>query len=102
MSDKMMPDKAIDAMDEAGAKVHVNRIIETPKKIQDLEKKIKKATDEKEKCVGEQKFELAAEKRDIERELTKELNIEKEVSSIDEQMKRVLSLLQDIKSNKRD
>ena len=79
MSEKHLPDKAIDAMDEAGAKVHVNRTIETPKKIQDLEKKIKKVFAEKEIFVNEQKFEQAAEKRDFERELKKQLEVEKEL-----------------------
>ena len=78
MSEKFLPDKAIDALDESGSKVHVNRTVDIPKKIQDLEKKIKKIFAEKEKFVEEQKFELAAEKRDIERELVKELKSEKE------------------------
>lgn len=79
MSEKFMPDKAIDALDESGAKVHVNKTIILPKKIQDLEKKIKKITSEKNQYVIEQNFEIAAEKRDIERELTKELEIERKV-----------------------
>ena len=79
MSEKFMPDKAIDAMDESGAKVHVNKAIVLPKKIQDLEKKIKKINTEKEQFVEEQKFELAAEKRDVERELVKELEAERKV-----------------------
>ena len=79
MSEKHLPDKAIDAMDEAGAKVHVNRTIETPKKIKDLEKKIKKIFSEKEALVNEQKFEMAAEKRDTERELKKQLEIERDL-----------------------
>lgn len=79
MSEKCLPDKAIDALDEAGSKVHVNRVIETPKKILDLEKKVKKAFAEKEAYVHQQNFELAAKKRDIERELIKELNAEKEL-----------------------
>jgi ATP-dependent Clp protease ATP-binding subunit ClpC len=78
MSDKFLPDKAIDALDEAGSKVHVNRNIELPKRFQDLEKKIKKAVSEKEKYVNQQKFEQAAEKRDLERELNKTLKEEKE------------------------
>ena len=79
MSEKHLPDKAIDALDEAGAKVHVNRTIEVPKKIQDLEKKIKKVNAEKEAFVDQQRFEDAAEKRDTERELIKQLNAEKEI-----------------------
>jgi ATP-dependent Clp protease ATP-binding subunit ClpA len=79
MSEKYMPDKAIDAMDEAGSKVHVNKTIETPKKIQDLEKSIQKVLTEKEKLVNEQKFETAAEKRDQERSLKTKLVIEQDL-----------------------
>ena len=79
MSEKHLPDKAIDALDEAGSKVHVNRTINTPKKIQDLEIKIKKIISEKEQFVQSQKFELAADKRDRERELSKELELERKV-----------------------
>ena len=79
MSEKFLPDKAIDALDEAGSKVHVNRTIKTPKKIEDLEKKIRKASTQKEKYVEEQKFELAANQRDLERDLIKELNVEKDL-----------------------
>ena len=79
MSEKFLPDKAIDALDEAGAKVHVNKVIEIPKKIQDLEKKLKKVFTEKENYVNVQKFELAAEKRDLERELIAELKNEKDI-----------------------
>jgi len=78
MSEKFLPDKAIDALDEAGSKVHVNKSTTLPKKIQDLDKKLKKVTAEKEKFVFEQKFEMAATKRDIERPLIAELEKEKE------------------------
>ena len=79
MSEKCLPDKAIDALDEAGSKVHVNRTINVPIKIQNLEKKLKKVFQEKESYVHEQNFEGAAGKRDLERELKKELDIEKEI-----------------------
>ena len=79
MSDKFLPDKAIDALDEAGSKVHVNRTIDTPKIILSLEKKVKKVTTEKENFVKYQKFEQAAKSRDIERGLAKELETEIEI-----------------------
>lgn len=79
ISEKCLPDKAIDALDEAGAKVHVNRIIEIPKKITKIENKIKQIVLEKESFVNEQKFELAATKRDIERDLIDKLEIEKKI-----------------------
>lgn len=96
MSEKHLPDKAIDALDEAGAKVHVNRTIETPKKIQDLEKKIKKVNAEKEAFVDQQKFENAAEKRDVERELIKQLNTERELWKADQSKHRDLVSKDDI------
>lgn len=77
MSDKYLPDKAIDALDESGSKVHVNKTIIPPKKIQDLEKKIKKTISEKEIFVQEQNFESAAKKRDVEKELVKQIEEEK-------------------------
>jgi len=76
ISNKCLPDKAIDALDEAGAKVHNNKSIETPKNILDLEDEIRKITSEKMNFVSEQKFELAAEKRDVEKDLEKKLKIE--------------------------
>ena len=63
---------------DAGSKVHVNRVTTLPKKLQDLDKKVKKIAAEKEKLVNDQKFELAAEKRDTERILLKELEKEKD------------------------
>jgi ATP-dependent Clp protease ATP-binding subunit ClpC len=79
MSEKFMPDKAIDALDEAGAKVHVNKTSNVPKKIVDLEKKIATIIQEKEAFVTEQQFEMAAGRRDSERELTIELEKERTV-----------------------
>ena len=77
MSEKHLPDKAIDAMDEAGSKVHVNRTIKVPLIITDLEDKISTVKKEKVDLVAKQLFEDAAKKRDIERELQARLEIEK-------------------------
>ena len=79
MSEKFLPDKAIDALDEAGSMVHVNKKIDVPKHIQKLEKKIKDTIAEKESLVEEQKFEMAAEKRDYERSLVKTLQEKKDI-----------------------
>jgi ATP-dependent Clp protease ATP-binding subunit ClpC len=76
ISEKCLPDKAIDALDEAGATVHNNSSIETPKIILELEDKIRKITLEKLQHVAKQNFELAAEKRDVEKAL--ELELKKE------------------------
>ena len=96
MSEKFLPDKAIDALDEAGAKVHVNKTIDVPKKIQDLEKRLKKVFTEKENYVNEQKFEMAAEKRDLERELIAELNAEKETWKSDRSKNRDIVTKDDV------
>ena len=76
MSDKHLPDKAIDAMDEAGAKIHVSRRV-VSEKIKKIEELLKKTTDTKLALVKDQKFEEAAGYRDQERNLTEELEKEK-------------------------
>jgi len=79
MNDRFMPDKAIDALDEAGAKVHVdfNSADKMPRNFKVLEEKIESAKTEKTDCVKEQKFEKAASWRDKERILTETLQKEK-------------------------
>jgi ATP-dependent Clp protease ATP-binding subunit ClpC len=96
MSEKFLPDKAIDALDESGSKVHVNRSIKTPKQIEDLEKKIRKASTQKEQYVEEQKFEDAASQRDIERDLMKKLNIEKELWKTEQSKNRDIVTKDDV------
>ena len=79
MNDRFMPDKAIDAMDEAGAKVHVDSNSNQPKPITIIENKIDEAAKKKTECVVEQNFEKAASWRDKERNLTEQLeNLKKE------------------------
>ena len=73
MNDRFMPDKAIDALDEAGAKVHVDSNSSQPKPISILENKIIEAENKKTDCVNEQQFEKAASWRDKERNLTEQL-----------------------------
>jgi len=75
MNDRFMPDKAIDAMDEAGAKVHVDSKI--PQSLIHLEEKIADCESKKSASVKEQKFEKAASWRDKERNLIEQLEIEK-------------------------
>lgn len=72
ISGRCLPDKAIDAMDEAGAKVHIGNV-NVPPKITKLEAKMDKIKQSKKKCVEAQKFEEAAEYRDEERKITIEL-----------------------------
>ena len=72
ISDKYLPDKAIDIMDEAGAKAHMHNL-EVPKNILDIENKIQKIREKKELKVSEQLFEEAAVLRDKEKNLSSNL-----------------------------
>jgi ATP-dependent Clp protease ATP-binding subunit ClpC len=72
ITDRLLPDKAIDVMDEVGARVHLKNI-NVPKEILDLEKKIEDVKVEKNKVVKSQKFEEAASLRDTEKRLQEEL-----------------------------
>ncbi len=68
ISDRNFPDKAIDALDEAGSRVHITNIA-VPKEIEEYEAQIEEATTEKLKAVRTQNFELAASYRDRARSL---------------------------------
>ncbi len=72
VSDRAFPDKAIDAMDEAGSRVHISKV-ETPKEIEELEKQIAEAQENKLKAVQAQNFESAANYRDRQEKLKLEL-----------------------------
>ncbi|MFA8298834.1 MAG: ATP-dependent Clp protease ATP-binding subunit [Hyphomicrobiales bacterium] len=76
ISDRFLPDKAIDALDEAGARVHISNI-NVPKEIIDTEAKIEEARQEKADSIASQKFEQAAKARDTERQLINELEEQK-------------------------
>ena len=72
MTDRLLPDKAIDVLDEVGARVHLKNI-NVPESIVDLEKKIEEIKIEKNKVVKSQKFEEAAALRDKEKNLGNQL-----------------------------
>jgi ATP-dependent Clp protease ATP-binding subunit ClpC len=72
ISDRMFPDKAIDVLDEAGARVHLQNI-SVPKEIIELESKIADIRKQKNLVVKQQNFEEAANLRDIEKNLQQEL-----------------------------
>ena len=72
VSDRFLPDKAIDALDEAGSRVHINNMT-VPKNIVDLEKKLEDVRIEKNSVVKKQKYEEAAKLRDDEKKVEKEL-----------------------------
>src|SRR6476660_2339803 len=72
ITDRLLPDKAIDVMDEVGARVHLKNI-NVPQNILDLEKKIEDIKVEKNRVVKSQKFEEAAALRDNEKRLGEDL-----------------------------
>ncbi len=76
VSDRYLPDKAIDALDEAGSRVHITNI-RVPEAIINIEGKIDEVREEKTKAIKSQKYEQAAKFRDQERELMDQLELEK-------------------------
>lgn len=76
ISDRHLPDKAIDALDEAGSRVHITNI-NVPKAIIEIEKKIEDIKEEKNRVVRSQRYEEAAKLRDTERQLIEQLEAEK-------------------------
>lgn len=76
VSDRNFPDKAIDAMDEAGSRVHITNIV-VPKEIESLEEKINEAAANKLAAARAQNFESAAAFRDSEQTLKGELEVAK-------------------------
>jgi ATP-dependent Clp protease ATP-binding subunit ClpC len=72
VTDHFLPDKAIDALDEVGARVHLSNIT-VPDHILALEEEIEKTSHEKNSMVKKQRFEEAARLRDTEKRLMEEL-----------------------------
>ncbi len=72
MTDRFLPDKAIDALDEAGSRVHITNM-DVPKQILELEQKLEEVRELKNTVVKKQKYEEAAKLRDDEKRLEKEL-----------------------------
>ena len=77
ISDRFLPDKAIDVLDETGARVHINNI-NVPETIVSLETQIEAVKEDKNNVVKSQKYEEAAQLRDKEKKLLAELKIEKD------------------------
>ena len=77
ISDRHLPDKAIDALDEAGSRVHISKI-KVPESLRELENLIAQTNEKKVAAVKEQNFELAASFRDQEKDLSEELRKAKE------------------------
>ena len=77
ISDRALPDKAIDAMDEAGSRVHIANI-HVPQVIEELERSVEEIKNKKKEAVKQQNFEVAAAFRDKERQLLAQLEQEKD------------------------
>ncbi len=77
ITDRNLPDKAIDALDEAGSRVHITNI-RVPSQVINLEGRIEEVRKTKTEAINSQKFEEAAEFRDMERKLQDNLEMEKE------------------------
>jgi len=73
ITDRFLPDKAIDALDEAGSRVHLTNI-HVPQNIIDIEQQIEEIKVEKNKVVRSQKYEEAAKLRDTEKNLLEQLD----------------------------
>jgi ATP-dependent Clp protease ATP-binding subunit ClpC len=76
ISDRFLPDKAIDVLDEVGARVHLKNI-HVPEHIEDLEKKIEELKEQKNQAVKSQQYEKAADLRDKESKLVRQLEFAK-------------------------
>lgn len=76
ITDRFLPDKAIDALDEAGSRVHISNI-HVPQNIIDLENKVADIKVEKNRVVRSQKYEEAARLRDTEKQLLEQLEAAK-------------------------
>ncbi|MFM2392424.1 MAG: hypothetical protein RLZZ546_401, partial [Bacteroidota bacterium] len=77
IADRFLPDKAIDVMDEVGARTHLKNI-HVPKHIEDLEAQIEEVREKKNQAVRNQQYEKAADLRDNESKLVKKLEQAKE------------------------
>ncbi len=76
ISDRFLPDKAIDLIDEAGARAKI-RAAYPPEKLKEKEEEIKKVTERKNKAIEKQEYEAAAKLRDQEKHLIRALDAEK-------------------------
>ena len=76
ITDRHLPDKAIDALDEAGSRVHITNI-NVPKNVLEIEQKIEDIKDQKNQVVRNQKYEEAAKLRDVEKQLLAQLDAAK-------------------------
>jgi len=88
MPERFLPDKAIDALDEAGSRVHITNI-KVPQQILELEKQLEDVRVLKNTVVKKQKYEEAAKLRDDEKRIEKDLAIAQEQWEIDSKNNRI-------------
>jgi len=88
VSDRNLPDKAIDALDEAGSRVHI-KYVNVPKEIIEIERKIEEIKNQKNEVVQSQQYEKAAQLRDTEKQLNFELDRAKKIWEEDAKTNRI-------------
>jgi ATP-dependent Clp protease ATP-binding subunit ClpC len=89
LTDRHLPDKAIDALDEAGSRVHITNI-HVPENVIELEKKMEDIKELKNQVVRSQKYEEAAKLRDTEKQLQAQLEEAKKVWEEETKLNRVV------------
>ena len=87
MTDRFLPDKAIDALDESGSRVHIVNM-DVPKQVLELEKQLEDVRELKNSVVKKQRYEEAAKLRDDEKRLEKELSVAQEKWEEDSKLHR--------------
>ena len=89
MSDRFLPDKAIDALDEAGSRVHITNL-DVPNHIVELESQLEKVKATKTSVVKKQKYEEAAKLRDDEKRIEKSLSEAQEKWQDESKLNRII------------
>ena len=89
MTDRFLPDKAIDALDEAGSRVHITNI-DVPEQIVELERQLEEVKATKNSVVKKQKYEEAAKLRDDEKRLEKSLKEAQEKWEAESKLNRIV------------
>ncbi len=89
MSDRFLPDKAIDALDEAGSRVHITNI-DVPDQIVELEAQLEQVKETKNSVVKKQKYEEAAKLRDDEKRIEKSLAEAQEKWETESKLNRIM------------
>ena len=88
LTDRFLPDKAIDALDEVGARVHISNIV-VPKEITDIEQKLVDIKEKKNEVIRGQRYEEAAKLRDVEKQLNIQLETARNNWETDQKNNRV-------------